>query len=96
MLEPVEKWVAFEGGAAKHPVKMLALWNVSARKLEADVEAPHCEVLAASPDGKTVFEGGVDKRLRIRNGRTLKLEAELRVHSSNQGCCGRTAVTSIS
>lgn len=66
------------GGSADQ--KMLVLWNAKTGVAEAKVSAPQVNSLEASPDGKWVVEGGVDKRIRIRNGKTLEIEREFRAH----------------
>jgi len=83
VLEPVEKSVEGDHGSEKQLLKMLALWNVRTSKLESEVLAPYTAVLAASPDGSTVLEGGTDNRLRVRNGKTLELEVEFRAHDAS-------------
>jgi len=83
VLEPVEKSVAGDNGSEKQWVKMLALWNVKDSKLEVEVPAPYTAVLAASPDGRVVLEGGLDKRLRVRDGKTLELKIEFRAHDAS-------------
>ena len=60
--------------------KMLVLWNAKTGVAEAKVAAVKVSALESSPDGKWVVEGGVDKRLRIRNGKTLEVEREFRAH----------------
>ena len=75
VFEPVERVLGRD-----NIVRMLALWNVRTGKLEAEVDGPYASVLASSPDGATLLEGGDDKRLRVRNGRTLAVEADIRVH----------------
>ena len=62
---------------------MLALWNMREGKLESEAAAPYSAVLAVSPDGRVVLEGCTDKRLRVRNGKTLELEVEFRAHDAS-------------
>ncbi len=83
VLEPVEKLVAGDNGSEKQWVKMLALWNMREGKLESEAAAPYSAVLAVSPDGRVVLEGCTDKRLRVRNGKTLELEVEFRAHDAS-------------
>ena len=66
------------GGPADQ--KMLVLWNAKTGAAEAKVSALQVNSLEASPDGKWVVEGGADKRVRIRNGKTLGVEREFRAH----------------
>jgi serine/threonine protein kinase/WD40 repeat protein len=82
VLEPVEKLVSRDNSSQKQLLKMLALWDVRAGKLDADATAPYSFVIAASPDGKVVLEGGTDKRLRVRNAKTLEVEIEFRAHDA--------------
>ena len=81
VVEPLE--IASSSAASKEEpgVPMLALWNVKTAELVASAEAPYVSVLAVAPDGSIILEGGEDKRVRIRNGRTLEVEAEVRVHN---------------
>ena len=80
VLEPVEplNQTVEKSEAKQRP--MLALWNVRTGGPDVIVDAPYASVVAASPDGTRVLEGGFDKRVRIRNGATLAVESESRVH----------------
>ena len=70
-----------EGGDADSAQeRLLAIWSALTGELLAQMPANQIRSLAASPDGRWIAEGGVDKRLRIRNGRTLEVEHEIRVH----------------
>jgi hypothetical protein len=80
VVEPVQSGVNEGGPDAPPPPSKLALWNVRTGTLEACVDAPAVTLVASSPDGKHVLEGGEDRRVRIRNGRTLEVESEARVH----------------
>ncbi|NBV87082.1 MAG: hypothetical protein EBS01_12660, partial [Verrucomicrobia bacterium] len=60
--------------------RLLALWSAQTGELLAQTSANQIRSLAASPDGRWVVEGGEDKRVRIRNGRTLEVEHEFRAH----------------
>ncbi|MFM8984070.1 MAG: WD40 repeat domain-containing protein, partial [Spartobacteria bacterium] len=58
--------------------RILTLWNAITGELEVKVPALLITSLEASPDGKWVAEGGADKRVRIRSGKTLAVEKEFR------------------
>jgi hypothetical protein len=60
--------------------RSLALWSVADGKHAASVLAPNAKSLAASPDGSQIAEGGSDKKVRIRDGKTLVEQRVLRVH----------------
>jgi hypothetical protein len=62
--------------------RILVLSNALTGDIEAKVSAPTVASLAASPDGKWIAEGGTDKRLRIRDGKTLEVEHDLRAHDA--------------
>jgi WD40 repeat protein len=64
------------------PPRGLALWNARTGALEAKVDAPKLRVIACDPNQRFVLEGGDDKRIRVRNGRTLEVESEARVHDA--------------
>ena len=58
----------------------IAVWDADLGTLVAKVKAPNAQCLCASPDGLHIAEGGTDKRVRIRNARTLEVEQEFRAH----------------
>jgi WD40 repeat protein len=58
----------------------LALWDTQSGELILTKEATQAAILCASPDGLHIAEGGNDRRVRIRNSRTLEIEREFRVH----------------
>ncbi|NBV85564.1 MAG: hypothetical protein EBS01_04725 [Verrucomicrobia bacterium] len=58
----------------------IALWNVEDGQRSASVLAPNARSLTASPDGSQIAEGGSDKKVRIRDGKTLAEQRVLRVH----------------
>jgi hypothetical protein len=60
--------------------RLLAIWSALTGELLAQSPANQIRSIAASPDGRWVVEGGEDKRVRIRNGRTLEVEHEFRAH----------------
>ena len=68
------------GGADAAQERLLAIWSAATGELLAQAAADQIRSLAVSPDGRWVVEGGEDKRVRIRNGRTLKVEHEFRAH----------------
>jgi len=63
----------------------LLLWNAEDGSRSRFVAAPYAKALSASPDGTQIAEGGSDKMLRIRDGRTLAVQRVLRVH--DQAVC---------
>ncbi len=58
----------------------IVLWSVADGKQAATVLAPNAKSLAASPDGSQIAEGGSDKKVRLRDGKTLVEQRVLRVH----------------
>jgi len=69
-----------KAGADAAQERLLAIWSALTGELLAQTLANRIRSLAASPDGRWVVEGGEDKRVRIRNGRTLEVEHEFRAH----------------
>ena len=65
--------------------RCLLLWNAEDGHRSCVVAAPYARALSVSPDGTQIAEGGSDKMLRIRDGRTLAVQRVLRVH--DQGVC---------
>ena len=66
------------GGLAAE--RSLLLWNAEDGSRSCFAAAPYARALSASPDGTQIAEGGSDKMLRIRDGRTLAVQRVLRVH----------------
>ncbi|NBV85948.1 MAG: hypothetical protein EBS01_06740, partial [Verrucomicrobia bacterium] len=60
--------------------RVLYLWNANTGELVAQCPAQRVSALATSLDGEWIAEGGTDKRVRIRSGKTLEVSHELRVH----------------
>ena len=60
--------------------RAVLIWNAKTGAKEGVALASDANTLAASPDGSQLAEGGKDRRVRIRNGKTLKIERTLRVH----------------
>jgi hypothetical protein len=60
----------------------IALWDAESGTLLATAPAQHAEWICGSPDGLHLAEAGADKRVRIRNARTLEIEREFRAHDS--------------
>jgi serine/threonine protein kinase/WD40 repeat protein len=58
----------------------IAMWDTDSGQLLARVEAPNTRCICASPDGAHIAEAGLDKRIRIRDSRTLEVEKEFRAH----------------
>jgi WD40 repeat protein len=83
VLEPVEPDTQSADKTGAKQAAMLALWNVRTGRLDASADAPYVAVVAASPDGASILEGGTDKRVRVRNGATLAVESESRVHDQS-------------
>lgn len=70
--------------AAVNPVldKALVLWDVNSGEACVSAPAPKFSALCASPDGKLIAEAGEDKRVRIREVKTLAVLQEFRVHDN--------------
>jgi WD40 repeat protein len=68
------------------PQKMMVLWSVNQTKTLSEIAAPDAYAVCASPDGTQIAEAGEDMKLRIRNGSTLAIERELRVHDGTVKC----------
>ncbi len=79
LVAPVLK-VGGDTGQGQAEERLLAIWSALTGELLAQAPANQIRSLAASPDGRWVVEGGEDKRVRIRNGRTLEVEHEFRAH----------------
>lgn len=59
------------------------VWDaVTGQILRAVANTTPMDVLALSPDGKRFAEGGMDKKVRIRDVETLKVQQEFRVHNA--------------
>jgi hypothetical protein len=61
---------------------ILVLWDVATGKQSKIVEAPMALTIEGSPDGKWIAEGGIDKRIRIRDAQTLSVVREIRAHDA--------------
>jgi WD40 repeat protein len=61
---------------------ILVLWDVATEKQSKIVEAPMASTIEGSPDGKWIAEGGIDKRIRIRDAQTLSVVREIRAHDA--------------
>jgi hypothetical protein len=70
-----------EGESSEAPFQ-IALWDAESGTLVASTPAPHAEWICGSPDGLHLAEAGSDKRVRIRNARTLEVERDFRAHES--------------
>jgi serine/threonine protein kinase len=68
------------------PQKVMVLWSVNQTKPLSEIAAPDAYAVCASPDGTQIAEAGEDMKLRIRNGSTLAIERELRVHDGTVKC----------
>lgn len=60
--------------------QQLLLWDADAGRVVLKTDAPRAECLCVSPDALWIAEGGSDKRVRIRNSKTLEVEQDFRVH----------------
>jgi len=74
---------AAEFGEFSGELLQIAVWDADLGTLVAKVKAPNAQCLCASPDGLHIAEGGADKRVRIRNARTLEVEQEFRAHEDS-------------
>ena len=68
------------------PQKVMVLWSINQTKALSEIAAPDAYAVCASPDGTQIAEAGEDMKLRIRNGSTLAIERELRVHDGTVKC----------
>jgi len=60
--------------------RCIILWNAINGTRRNVITAQNAMSLSASPDGQQIAEGGSDKKVRIRDGLTLSVQKELRVH----------------
>jgi serine/threonine protein kinase/WD40 repeat protein len=67
---------------AEGNLRQLALWDALTGELLSKTPALGAVVICASPDGEFVAEAGSDKRVRIRDGRTLEVWQDFRVHET--------------
>jgi WD40 repeat protein len=61
---------------------VLLLWDASTGKQITLINASLANTIEGSPDGKWIAEGGVDKRIRIRDARTLVVVREILAHDA--------------
>jgi hypothetical protein len=61
---------------------ILVLWDVNSGKQLKTADAPMASTIEGSPDGKWIAEGGVDKRIRIRDARSLSVVREILAHDA--------------
>lgn len=66
--------------------RCLALWNTETGVMETKTDAPSVNTLSVSPDRRWIAEGGIDKRIRIRNGTDLEVRQEFRAHDAEVTC----------
>jgi WD40 repeat protein len=67
--------------------RSLLLWDTISGELITTAPAPNCRVICLTPDGGSVIEGTSDKRVRIRDAKTLQEKISFRAHDN--------AITSI-
>ncbi len=60
--------------------RQILLWDAISGKCSTSTSAQNAVALSASPDGRQLAEGGSDKKVRIRDGATLAIQKQLRVH----------------
>ncbi len=69
--------------SAPGSVEQLALWDVTTgRQIRRVTNESVLSVVCASPDGRRLVEAGVDRNLRLRDGATLQVIREFRVHNA--------------
>jgi hypothetical protein len=61
----------------------IVLWDTETGRLAGKAMASNASWLSVSPDGLHLAEAGADKRVRIRNSRTLEVEREFRAHEDS-------------
>ncbi|MEI6872066.1 MAG: hypothetical protein WCL08_07265, partial [Verrucomicrobiota bacterium] len=71
-----------ETDSAMEMGRVISVWNAENGRRILQVNAPKAYVIAASPDGKWLLEGGIDMRIRVRDASTLKVVLEFRAHDS--------------
>ena len=71
-----------ETDSAMEMGRVISVWNAENGRRILQVNAPKAYVIAASPDGKWLVEGGIDMRIRVRDASTLKVVLEFRAHDS--------------
>jgi WD40 repeat protein len=67
--------------------RSLLLWDTISRDLITTAPAPNCKTICLMPDGSSVIEGTSDKRVRVRDAKTLQEKISFRAHDD--------AITSI-
>lgn len=60
--------------------RTLRMWDARDGRVRSTQAAIEASALDASPDGAHVVEAGTDMRVRIRNGLTLEVEQQFRLH----------------
>ena len=73
---------ALEEGASNvaKSQRTLRMWDARDGRVRSTKVAIEASALDASPDGAHVVEAGTDMRVRIRNGLTLEVEQQFRLH----------------
>jgi len=61
----------------------IVLWDTEMGRLAGKAKASNASWLSVSPDGLHLAEAGADKRVQIRNSRTLEVEREFRAHEDS-------------
>ncbi|MEI6871914.1 MAG: hypothetical protein WCL08_06490, partial [Verrucomicrobiota bacterium] len=71
-----------EAGRDALEIRSLMLWNAKTGQPVTNTPAVQARALGVSPDAQQIAEAGEDKRVRIRNSKTLAVEQDVRVHDS--------------
>ena len=82
VVEVVTMEKAGEAGRDALEIRSLMLWNAQTGQPVTNVPALRARALCVSPDAQHIAEAGEDKRVRIRNSKTLAVEQDARVHDS--------------
>ena len=82
VVEVVTMEKAGEVGRAALETRSLMLWNAETGQPVTNTPALQARALCVSPDAQRIVEAGEDKRVRIRNSKTLAVEQDVRVHDS--------------
>jgi serine/threonine protein kinase/WD40 repeat protein len=78
--EIVNKSFSANQNAADHETRFIILWSATTGEILKQVPAPAAYALATSADGRWIAEAGRDKRIRIRDSKTLEVIHDFRAH----------------